>query len=206
LRGVLDLLLGGGGLEVRWSVASVADLVLALELSHDDLVGVPDVLLGEEAVHLLEGDVAGFGEEHDDVGDREDLHRREEEVDAVAHVEEHGRSSTRDDEVPCERKKGQFAGQRKKKGGKRRTKPVRRGSEALSDLTDSSGEGLRVDDPRSSVPRNGVESGPEVEEEHGSLSTGGEGGGDVLGGVGDLDVGSDGEHGKSTTNGTDEKL
>jgi hypothetical protein len=102
---------------------------------------------------------------------------------------------------------GSVSGQRRrKKGRKGRTKPVRRGSEALSDLTDRSRERLRVDDPRSSVPGNGVESGPEVEEEHGGLSTGREGGGDVLGGVGDLDVGSNSEHGESTTDGTDEEL
>lgn len=96
----------------------------------------------------------------------------------------------------------------KKEGRKkrRRTEPVGRRGEALSDLADGSGEGLRVNDPGGSVPRDGVEGGPEVEEEHGRLSTGGEGGRDVVSGVGDLDVGADGEHGEGATDGTDEEL
>lgn len=55
---------------------------------------------------------------------------------------------------------------------RRLTKPVGGSGETLSDLTNCSGESFRVDDPGSTVPRDGVEGGPEVEEEHGGDSTG----------------------------------
>ena len=93
----------GRRLEVTLALLG-CDVVLALELGHDNLVGVPGVLLCPEPVHLFERDVARLGEEEDDVREREDLHRAEEEVDAVArvaHVEEHGRSRARNDKVPC---------------------------------------------------------------------------------------------------------
>ena len=66
------------------------------------LVGPPDGLALEQAVHALKGNTLGLRYEEEDEDDGEDHHGSEEEVDTAAggaHVVEHLRGETGDDEV-----------------------------------------------------------------------------------------------------------
>ena len=56
------------------------------------------------------------------------------------------------------------------------------------------------------VPRDSIEGGPKVEEEHGSLAAGRESGSRVPRRVLNIVVSSDGEHGKSAADRADQKL
>ena len=71
-------------------------------LVEDNLVGSPNGLSGEQAVHALKRDTLGFGDEEEDEEDGEDHHGGEEEVDAAAggaHGVEHGGGEAGDEEV-----------------------------------------------------------------------------------------------------------
>jgi hypothetical protein len=64
----------------------------------------------------------------------------------------------------------------------------------------------RDEDANTHVPRDGVEGGPQVEEEHGSLAAGRERRSRVVGRVLDVVVRRDRKHGDCTADSTDEEL
>jgi hypothetical protein len=64
----------------------------------------------------------------------------------------------------------------------------------------------RDEDANTHVPRDGVEGGPQVEEEHGSLAAGRERRSRVIGRVLDVVVRRDREHGDGTAGSTDKEL
>lgn len=64
-------------------------MLLLLQLRLERLVGSPDGLDLEQALHLLQRDTAGLGDEEEGVKEGEEGERRKEEVDAVAPGLEH---------------------------------------------------------------------------------------------------------------------
>ena len=154
-------------------------VLLSSELGEDDLVRLAcGEFAGEEAVHGLERDALGLGQEEPDEDDRAQHQAREEEVDAVAHGIEHLGSEAGNDEVP---------------------EPVVRSGESLCESTDVLVEHLGVVDPWGTIPRWRVEDGPQVEECHGADTTVAEGLRDVLRGVSYSDVAADVPHAERAT-------
>lgn len=84
---------------VDTSIVAELDL-LGAELLDDLSVSLAHGLDLEEAVHRLEGQTLGLGNQEVDESGRHDHEGGEEEVDAVGHGEEHLRGEARDDEVP----------------------------------------------------------------------------------------------------------
>lgn len=74
-------------------------MLLLLQLRLERLVCPPDGLDLEQALHLLQWDTAGLGDEEEGVKEGEEGQRREEEVDAVAPGLEHLLCEARDEEV-----------------------------------------------------------------------------------------------------------
>lgn len=159
---------------------------LVVSLGHDDPVCLPGLhSWSEELVHSLKRDSLSLWQDEVDEEDGED-HERGEEVEEA--VEMHGgerlRSESRDDE--CK-------------------EPVGGGDQSLGGWTNVLGEDFRSNDPWGAVPSRAVEASPDVEESHSRNTSGGQRLVRVLGGVGDVDVGSDVPHGKGTTDATDEE-
>ena len=153
------LLLG----DIQASAISVVPKLLfsSAVLVQNNLVSPPNWLRGEQAVHALERDALGLGDEEEDEEDGEDHHRGEEEVDAAArgaHGVEHGRREAGDEEVP---------------------EPVARCCGGLAETASVVVEDLAVDDPGCAVPRRCVEDCPQVEEEDCGNAAGGQWGGGV---------------------------
>lgn len=100
-RGILNLLSSKLRLSEPRLLDIVAEALLVLAQRGKDLaVRAPDGLNLEQAVHALERNTLGLGDEEEDEEDREDHQRREEEVHAVSHGGEHLRGEARDEEVP----------------------------------------------------------------------------------------------------------
>lgn len=74
-------------------------LLLRRQLLLERLVCLPDRLDLEQALHLLQWDTTGLGDEEEGVEEREEGQRREEEVHAVAHRGEHLLGEPRHEEV-----------------------------------------------------------------------------------------------------------
>lgn len=134
----------------------------------------------EQAVHALERDGLGLGDEEENEDGGEDHEGGEEHVDAEAHRVEHLLGEAGDDEVP---------------------EPVVGGGEGLAEGAGVLVEHLRVDDPGGAVPRGGVEGGPEVEEEDGGDAARVEAVLGVVLRVGDLDVAADEVHAEAAADG-----
>lgn len=74
-------------------------MLLLLQLCLERLVGTPDGLDLEQALHLLQRHTAGLWDEEEGVEEGEEGKRRKEEVDAVAPGLEHLLGEARDEEV-----------------------------------------------------------------------------------------------------------
>lgn len=154
-------------------------------LVEDDLIGLPDRLGGEQAVHALERNALGFGDEEEDEEDGCDHHRGEEEVHATsggAHGVEHGGGEAGDEEVP---------------------EPIARCCGSLAETASVVVEDFTVDDPGRTVPRRRVEDGPQVEEEDRGDAARGQRGGGVRVDTGMENVTADDPHAHRTADGTD---
>ena len=154
--------------------------LILLHPVHKDTMRLESGLDGEKLVHALKRDSFCLGYQEEDKGYREQHEACEEHVYSVAHGGKHLGCEARDDEVP---------------------EPVVCRSECLTQGAGLLAVHLRVDDPWSTVPRRGVEGGPEVEEEDCADTAGGEFARGVLvvRWVSDLDVGSDVPHAQRST-------
>jgi hypothetical protein len=154
-------------------------LILQLRLLSHNRVRLPHRLYLKQPAHLLELDPFRLGHEEEDEDDAENHERREEEVHAVLHLQEHLGREAADDEVP---------------------EPVVGGGRRLAQRPRVLVEHLAVDDPGGAVPRGRVEGGPEVEEEDGGGAAGRQGS-PGRAGAGDLDVGAEEPHADGATGG-----
>lgn len=161
-------------------------LILEVQLLEQNLVGPPDGLDLKQLVHGLKRNGLGLGDAEEDKEDGDDHEGGKEEVHAVTPSVEHLHSESGDDKVP---------------------EPVVGGGVGLTEGSGVLVKHLRVENPRSTVPRGSVEGRVEVEEEDSSDTARREAG--VLAGfqlslgVGDLDVRADKVHAECATGGTD---
>lgn len=159
-------------------------LLLRAENLLELFVGPPDRLALEQAVNLLQWDTGGLGDKEEGEEEGEEGERSEEHVHSVSHGGEHLLGEARDKEVE---------------------EPVACGGAGLGEGTEVGVKELGVDDPGSTVPGGGVDSGPEVEEEDGGNTTSVQGCDVVLCGLDNVDVGTDDPHADRTCDGTNEQ-
>lgn len=159
-------------------------LLLCAENLLELLIGTPDGLALEQAVDLLQRDTGGLGNKEEGEEEGEEGERGEEHVHSISHGGEHLLGEARDEEVE---------------------EPVACGGAGLGEGTEVGVEELGVDNPGSTVPGGGVDSGPQVEEEDSGNTTSVQRSDVVLGGLNNVDVGSDDPHTNRTGDGTNEQ-
>lgn len=147
-------------------------------------IGTPDRLALEQAVDLLQRDTGGLGDKEEGEEEGEEGEGCEEHVHSVSHSSEHLLGEARDEEVE---------------------EPVTCGGAGLGEGTEVGVKELGVDDPGSTVPGGGVDSSPQVEEEDSGNTTSVKGSNVVLGGLNNVDVGTDDPHANRTGDGTNEQ-
>lgn len=144
-------------------------LLLETELGEQLRVRLCDGADLEETVHGLERQALCLRDEEVDEDDGAHHERGEEKVDSVSHGVEHLWGEAGDDEVPEPEgaKELVYTREMQVKGEMRGYEPVVGGSASLAERTGLHVEHLGVENPRSAVPRRGVEDGPEIEEDNG---------------------------------------
>ena len=156
--------------------------ILSGQLFNHNLVSFANRLCVEQTIHGLKRNTLGLWDEEVYEWYRQNHQAREEEVHSVRHLQEHLRGESGDEEVP---------------------EPVRRAGTGLTEASDLSWEHLTVDDPWSTVPRWGVEGGPQVEEKDRRYTSRGQRSVRVGASAGNVDVCSDVPHAQAPANGTD---